>query len=591
MKLKRTHTCGELRSSAAGQEVVLNGWVDGWRDHGGVLFIDIRDRYGKTQLVFSPELPGDIYQAAKKLRSEFVIAVNGTVRSRPADALNPDMPTGGIEIACTDLEILNQSKTTPFELKEHVEATEELRLKYRYLDLRRPVLQKNFILRHHLAQLTRRFFSEDGFLEIETPILTKSTPEGARDFVVPSRMHHGRFYALPQSPQTYKQILMVSGFDRYFQIVRCFRDEDLRRDRQPEFTQIDIEMSFVDEEEIMSVMERYMKEVFRDILDLELEIPFPRISYRDAMEQYGSDKPDLRFELKIENLTELFKQTDFKIFKSVLENQGFIGALVVPEAATYSRKQIDTLNQYILDVGGKGLAHFKKSGSNFEGGISKFLSSNEHDLLRDKWGSMDDCLVLIVADENVEKAQNLLGFLRQKLGKELNLIDESRLILSWTVDFPMLEYSEEEKRYVARHHPFTSPKEEDLAGMDNYPQATRARAYDLIMNGNEIAGGSIRIYKRAVQEKVFSILQISPEEAKKKFGYLLEALEFGAPPHGGIAFGFDRLVMLLGRVDSIRDVIAFPKTTSALGLMEDTPAEISEIQLKESGIRLSEDAG
>ncbi len=589
MQLKRTHTCGELSQNQADKEVVLNGWVDGWRDHGGVFFVDLRDRYGKTQVVFSPEFSADIYSRAKKLRSEYVVAARGIVRARPPEAQNPDMPTGDIEVLCTEFVILNASKTTPFELKEYVDVSEDLRFKYRYLDLRRPVLQKNFILRHRLSQLTRQFFSEHNFLEIETPFLTKSTPEGARDFLVPSRMHTGKFYALPQSPQTYKQILMVSGFDRYFQIVRCFRDEDLRKDRQPEFTQVDIEMSFVDEDDVMGLMESYMQLVYKTLLGIDIQVPFPRMSYREAMENYGSDKPDLRYELKIRNLTPVFRESDFKIFRSVVDAGGFIGALFVPEAAEYSRKQIDQLNEYIHTVGGAGVAHFKKEGESFQGGVSKFLKDSETAALQDLWKEQENGLVLIIADPDTEKSQLLLGFLRQKIASDLNLIDRAKIMLSWTIDFPLLEFDAEENRHVARHHPFTAPKEEDMGLLDMAPEKAHARAYDLILNGNEISGGSIRIHRREMQEKMFDVLKISPEEAVEKFGYLMEAFEYGAPPHGGIAFGLDRMAMLLSDSESIRDVIAFPKTTSALALMENSPSAISAKQLRELGLRLAEE--
>lgn len=587
LRLKRTHTCGELNGSLEGKEVILNGWIDSWRDHGGVFFVNLRDRYGKVQVLFSPDTSPEIYRNSKKLRTEYVVAIRGIVSLRPQDAINPDMPTGDIEIYCTEFEILNQSKTTPFELKEHVDVSEDLRLKYRYLDLRREPLQKNFILRHKLAQATRQFFTENGFLEIETPFLIKSTPEGARDFLVPSRMHPGKFYALPQSPQTYKQILMISGFDRYFQIVRCFRDEDLRKDRQPEFTQIDIEMSFVDEDDVIEVMEKYVQTVYKSVLGMDIETPFPRMTYQDVMEQYGSDKPDLRYDMKIQNLTRIFQKTDFKIFRSVIDNNGFIGALVVPEAREYSRKQIDMLNEYIRTVGGSGIAHFKKAGDSFEGGISKFLSEAEIQMLRSKWEEYPEALILVIADADVEKSQILLGYLRQKLAQDLDIIDKSKNILSWTVNFPLLEFDPEEKRYVARHHPFTSPAEGEIDLLDTAAETVHARAYDLILNGNEIAGGSIRIHQRHLQEKMFSVLKISPEEAAEKFGFLMEAFEYGAPPHGGIAFGFDRLAMLMVGAESIRDVIAFPKTTSALALMENAPSETSERQLRELGIEIA----
>ncbi len=587
MRLKRTHTCGNLNLDNLNQDVILNGWVDSWRDLGGVIFVNLRDRDGITQVVFSPEASSDLCNMAKKLRSEDVIAVKGTVNERPGDARNPNMKTGDIEVVGKDLEILNSSKNLPFELKDYAEKSEELRLKYRYLDLRRPFLQKNLIQRHHLSQTTRQFFSDHGFIEIETPFLTKSTPEGARDFIVPSRMHTGKFFALPQSPQTYKQILMISGFDRYFQIVKCFRDEDLRKDRQPEFTQVDVEMSYVDENDIMNLMEEYISVIIKKFLQLDLQLPFPRLTYQQAMENYGTDKPDLRYELKIQNITSIFKNTTFNVFRSVVEKDGFIGALVVPQAADYTRRQIDDLNEYVRTIGGEGMVHFKKTGNTLQGGISKFLSNEEQKDLLKMWFSIDDSIVFVIADQDVEKSQTLLGFIREYLANNLNLIDESKMMLSWIVDFPLLEYDPMEKRYVARHHPFTSPKEEDMDKLDKAPHIAKARAYDLIMNGNEIAGGSIRIHQRELQAKMFSVLNISPEEAVEKFGFLLEALEYGAPPHGGIAFGFDRMVMLLTNTSSIRDVIAFPKTTSALALMENAPSKITDIQMKELGIKIA----
>jgi aspartyl-tRNA synthetase len=586
LNMKRTHNCGELNLANSGSEVVLNGWVDNWRDLGGVLFIGLRDRYGITQLVFSPELSQEIYDQARKLRSEYVIAVKGKVRERPRDARNPDMLTGEIEVVCSHLQLLNSCKPLPFELKDYAEKSEELRLKYRFLDLRRTPLQKNLLVRHQLAQITRRFFTGQGFVEIETPFLTKSTPEGARDFVVPSRMYHGKFYALPQSPQTYKQILMISGFDRYFQIVKCFRDEDLRKDRQPEFTQVDVEMSFIDEEDIMGVVEEYMKMVFHDLLGVDIVLPLPRLTYREAMENYGSDKPDLRFNLKIKNLTQLFSQSEFKVFRSVADGNGFIGALVLSEAAGFSRKQIDEVNDYIKTVGGTGTAHLKKKGNSLEGGISKFLTDPEREDILQQNSNLTEALIFIIADNNVEKAQTLLGFLRQKLAEDLNLIDTSEVRLSWTVDFPLLEFDRIENRYGARHHPFTSPRTEELDLLTSEPWKVHARAYDLILNGNEIAGGSIRIHRREVQEQMFRALDISPVEAEEKFGFLLDALEYGTPPHGGIAFGFDRMAMLMTGASSIRDVIAFPKTSSALALMENAPTLLTERQLKELGLSI-----
>jgi len=585
VKLKRTHTCGELNVQHISQEVVLTGWVDNWRDHGGLIFIDLRDRYGKTQIVFTPEVQ-DAYQIAKKLRSEYVVAVKGEVRKRPVEAINPKLPTGEIEVNIHQIEVLNESKTPPFEVKDYIEAAEELRLKYRYLDLRRERLKNNLILRHEVARATREFFNKEGFVEIETPILTKSTPEGARDFLVPARLHRGKFYALPQSPQTYKQILMVSGFDKYYQIVRCFRDEDLRKDRQPEFTQIDIEMSFVDEDDVLSLMERFMQFLYQETMGQQIGIPFPRLSYAEAVSRFGSDKPDTRFALELQDITSIFSTSEFKVFQQIAASNGYIGALVVPQAFAYSRKQIDQLNDFVQQLGAKGLAHFKFDGEKFEGGISKFFSSEEQSRLKETLKLGQPSLVLAIADKNKEFAQFTLGFLRNRLAQELKLIPEDKIQFLWIVDFPLLEYSEEERRYVARHHPFTSPQLEDMELLEQSPEKVRARAYDLILNGNEIAGGSIRIHKREMQEKMFEILQISPAEAEKKFGFLLEAFDYGAPPHGGIAFGFDRLVMLMAGANSIRDVIAFPKTTSAMGLMEQTPSEVDSKQLEELGITI-----
>lgn len=590
MILKRTHTCGELTSKHIEKEVILNGWVDNWRDLGGILFISLRDRYGITQILFDPEFSSEMYQTAKKLRSEYVIAVKGRVRKRPPEAINPDMKTGEIEIVCSELKLLNSCKPLPFELKDYAEKSEELRLKYRFLDLRRRSLQGNLILRHELAQLTRKYFSDLNFVEIETPVLTKSTPEGARDFLVPSRIHPGKFYAMPQSPQTYKQILMISGFDRYFQIVKCYRDEDFRKDRQPEFTQVDVEMSFVDEEDIYYIMEEYMKVVFEKLLKTKIKTPFPRFSYQQAMENYGSDKPDLRYDLKIQNLTDEFKDSGFNVFRNISRGNGFIGALILPQAANYSRKQLDILNDYIKSLGGAGIAHFKKTERDLDGGISKFLAADEKVRLLNRFKSSKEAMIFIIADSTVEKAQTLLGYLREKLAEDTGLIDTKANVLSWTVNFPLLEFDEQEQRFMARHHPFTSPDIQDLDRLESEPEAVQARAYDLVWNGYEIAGGSIRIHQKEVQERMFAALNISPDEARDKFGFLLEALEYGAPPHGGIAFGFDRIAMLLVNANAIRDVIAFPKTSSALALMENAPTAVSEKQLKELGLIIAKSA-
>ncbi len=585
MQLKRTHTCGEINAQLIGQKVRLSGWVDNWRDHGGVFFVDLRDRYGKVQVVFQPHNEA-VYQIGKKLRSEFVIAIEGVVQARPPEAINPAMASGEVEVPVAQVEILNASQTTPFEINEYVDVSEDVRLKYRYLDLRRKQLQEVIVFRHKLAQLTRTFFTKENFVEIETPFLTKSTPEGARDFLVPSRMQKGKFYALPQSPQTYKQILMIAGFDRYFQLVKCFRDEDLRKDRQPEFTQIDVEMSFVDEEDVMAVVESYMAYICNELLDIQLQLPFPRLEYEESIRRYGSDKPDTRFGLELNDLTGIFNDSEFKVFRGVIDAGGYIGALVVAEAAGYSRKQIDELQKWVMAMGVKGLAYFKFNGAEFEGGLSKFLSEAERRQLQEELELREPALFLIIADQRKEFAQNVLGFLRNRLANDLDLVDESKHHLHWTVNFPLMEYSQEEQRYLARHHPFTAPRPEDMDLLDTHPEKAYARAYDLVYNGNEIAGGSIRIHSRDAQAKVFQALKLTPEEAERKFGFLLEALSYGAPPHGGIAFGFDRLVMLLTGCSSIRDVIAFPKTASAIGLMEHTPSEVSEEQLNELGLTI-----
>jgi aspartyl-tRNA synthetase len=582
---KRTHTCGELRASDVGKIVTLNGWVDRRRDLGGLIFIDLRDRYGKTQVVFSPQHNDQAYQIAKELKSEFVISVTGKVERRPKGAENPSLPTGEIDVLADEVQILSKSETPPFLIEDDINVSEELRLKYRYLDLRRPIMQSNLITRHRMAQVVRRYFDENGFIEIETSFLVKSTPEGARDFLVPSRLHPGKFYALPQSPQLYKQILMVAGFDRYFQIVRCFRDEDLRADRQPEFTQIDVEMSFVTEEDVFNIVEGLIFRLMKEIKGIEIQLPFPRIPYVEAIEKYGTDKPDLRFDLEIVNATDIFKTTEFKVFREAIENGGVICGLNLPGCANFSRKQIDELTNFVKDLGAGGLVHFKVENGEVESPVAKYFTKISLQKLKERMNSRDGDLMILISDQP-QKVYSILGSLRLEMGRRLNLIDEEQFKFAWIVDFPLLEWDEEENRWVSVHHPFTSPKLEDLHLLDSDPGKVRARAYDLVLNGNEIAGGSIRIHDAELQRKIFKLLGISDEEARKKFGFLLEAFKYGAPPHGGIAFGFDRLVMLFTGMKSIRDVIAFPKTSSALSLMDEAPSEVDPKQLDELHIQV-----
>ncbi len=581
---KRTHTCGALRASDVGREAILMGWVDTWRNHGGILFVDLRDRYGKTQIVFRPEF-AEMYAIAATLRSEFVIAVKGKVLARPAGSSNPNLPTGEIEVEASELHILNPAKTPPFEINDRNEAAEDLRLKYRYLDLRRSEMQRNLMTRHQLAQVTRSYFDRNNFVEIETPILMKSTPEGARDYLVPSRIHHGNFYALPQSPQTYKQLLMVSGMDRYYQIVRCFRDEDLRADRQPEFTQIDVEMSFVDQEDVLAMMEGLVVEMFERILGRKITPPLPRMTYAEAMSRFGSDKPDFRFGLEIRNITDLAQESEFRVFKEAVQNNKTVQGLNLAGGGGYSRKQLDELTEYAKQLGASGLATIKTGAEGWQGSIAKFFSEGLVQRVNERFAAGSNDLLLFVADEE-ERAQEILGALRLRLAQQENLIPKDTFHLSWVIEFPLLEFDKEEKRWAARHHPFTSPMDEDLELMSTAPGKVRAKAYDLILNGTEIAGGSIRIHRRDIQKQMFNLLNIGDEEAERKFGFLMDAFEYGAPPHGGIAFGFDRLVMLFAGRKSIRDVIAFPKTNSAVSLMDGAPSSVDERQLRELGIEL-----
>lgn len=583
---KRTHNCGELRSVNIGQKVTLNGWVKNRRDLGNLIFIWLRDRYGITQIVFEPNKHPEAHSLGKELRSEYVISVTGTVIARPLGAENKNLPTGEIDVEVEDLIILNKAETTPFVIDDKTDASEELKLKYRYLDLRRDELKNAMVLRHKMAITTRKYLDELNFVEIETPYLMKSTPEGARDFLVPSRIHKGKFYALPQSPQIFKQLLMVAGFDRYFQLVKCFRDEDFRADRQPEFTQIDIEMSFIDEEDIYSMVEGLMFKIYKELLNFEIPLPFKRLSYYEAAEKYGSDKPDLRYSLEMKTLNEGLVNSEFKLFKENASENNIITAIVAPNCAVYSRSQIDNLTEFVKNLGAGGLLWYKVSDNNLEGPTVKFISTDESNFIISKTEAKNGDLILIIAGKK-KTSLEIMGTLRKELAKRLELYNANTPpAILWVTDFPLFEWDEDTERFYAMHHPFTSPNNEDISKMETNPGDVKARAYDLVLNGYEIAGGSIRIFDSILQQKMFNALGISEKEANEKFGFLLEAFKYGAPPHGGIAFGFDRMAMILSGKDSIRDVIAFPKTTSALSLMEDSPSFVDNKQLDELGIKI-----
>mgnify|MGYP001277244449 FL=1 len=584
--IKRTHTCGELNKNNVGEEVQLNGWISKSRDLGGLIFIDLRDRYGKTQIVFNEENQPEVFSIAKKLGIEDVIGIRGTVIERPEDAVNKGIETGGIDVEIHEIVVYNESDPPPFDINDRNSAMEDHRLKYRYLELRTQELQKNLFLRHKASQAVRKYMCSDDFIEVETPVLMKSTPEGARDFLVPSRIHRGRFYALPQSPQTYKQLLMVSGFDRYFQIVKCFRDEDFRADRQPEFTQIDIEMSFVDRDDIMDMATKLVQYIWKDSIDIDLPESFPVISYHDAMERFGSDKPDMRFEMELNDFSKYIEKSEFNTFKDTLKSDGIIKAVVCPNASNYSRKVIDELTEYLKTYhNAKGLAWMKYMEGKIDGGISRFFPDEIKEQIASDLSIDDNSIIFIVGDKK-ELVYSALGALRLKLADRENLIDENLWAPLWVVDFPLVGWNEDQSRWDSLHHPFTSPDLKDIDLFDSSPGEINSMGYDIVMNGYELGGGSIRIHDKDLQSKIFDLLGISKEEASEKFGFLMNAFKYGAPPHGGIAFGLDRIVMLLAGCNQIRDVIAFPKTTSAMSLMDNSPSNVDSHQLDELGLQI-----
>ena len=583
--MRRTHHCWELDASDVDREVVLMGWVHRRRDHGGVIFVDLRDREGITQVVFNPAVDPEIHARAHAIRNEYVLAVRGKVENRPADMINPKLKTGEIEVTVTEFKLLNEAKTPPFLIEDDIDASETIRLKYRHLDLRRPQMQKNLILRHRATAAVRNFLNQHGFLDLETPFLTRSTPEGARDYLVPSRVNPGQFYALPQSPQIFKQLFMISGFDRYYQIVRCFRDEDLRADRQPEFTQVDIEMSFVGEDDVMELTEGMMAGLFKEALGLQLKQPFTRLTYEDAVHRFGLDKPDTRFDLELKDISDIVGGSNFKVFSDAVKKGGIVKALNAKGCIDFSRKEIDDLIKFVGVYRAKGMAWIKVKENEWQSPITKFFSDAEKKALAERIEMKAGDLVFFVADQPTVVNESL-GHLRNHLGKTLGLIAEDEFKFLWVTRFPMFEYDETEKRLQALHHPFTSPLEEDLDLLSKEPLAVKSRAYDLVLNGFEIGGGSIRNHQRNIQEKVFEALNMDRETYEGKFGFLLDALDSGTPPHGGIAIGVDRLVMLMGGQSSIRDVIAFPKTQKATCSMTGAPAEIAREQLDELYLKL-----